>query len=34
VFLNTENISAFVGIYWKIEIEMHGAKMKKMIQPL
>jgi hypothetical protein len=28
VFLNTENISAFVGIYWKIEIEMHGAKMK------
>jgi hypothetical protein len=28
VFLNTENISAFVGISWKIEIEMHGATMK------
>jgi hypothetical protein len=29
VFLNTENISAFVGFSWKIEIEMHGATMKK-----
>jgi hypothetical protein len=29
VFLNTENISAFVGFSWKIEIEMHGAKIKK-----
>jgi hypothetical protein len=28
VFLNTENISAFVGFSWKIEIEMHGATMK------
>jgi hypothetical protein len=29
VFLNTENISAFVGFSWKInEIEMHGAAMK------
>jgi hypothetical protein len=27
-FLNTENISAFVGFSWKIEIEMHGAAMK------
>jgi hypothetical protein len=27
-FLNTENISAFVGFSWKIEIEMHGATMK------
>jgi hypothetical protein len=26
--LNTENISAFVGFSWKIEIEMHGATMK------
>jgi hypothetical protein len=31
VFLNTENISAFVGFSWKIEIEMHGATMKKML---
>jgi hypothetical protein len=31
VFLNTENISAFVGFSWKIEIEMHGATMKKNI---
>jgi hypothetical protein len=30
VFLNTENISAFVGFSWKIEIEMHGATMKTM----
>jgi hypothetical protein len=30
VFLNTENISAFVGFSWKIEIEMHGATMKIM----
>jgi hypothetical protein len=30
VFLNTENIGAFVGFSWKIEIEMHGAKMKTM----
>jgi hypothetical protein len=29
VFLNTENIGAFVGFSWKIEIEMHGAKLKK-----
>jgi hypothetical protein len=29
VFLNTENISAFVGFSWKIEIEMHVATMKK-----
>jgi hypothetical protein len=28
VFLNTENISAFVGSSWKIEIKMHGATMK------
>jgi hypothetical protein len=28
VFLNTENISAFVGFSWKIEIEMHGATIK------
>jgi hypothetical protein len=28
-FLNTENISAFVGFSWKIEIEMHGATMEK-----
>jgi hypothetical protein len=28
VFLNTEDISAFVGFSWKIEIEMHGATMK------
>jgi hypothetical protein len=28
VFLNTENISAFAGFSWKIEIEMHGATMK------
>jgi hypothetical protein len=28
VFLNTENISAFVGFSWKIELEMHGATMK------
>jgi hypothetical protein len=27
-FLNTENISAFVGFCWKIEIEMHGATLK------
>jgi hypothetical protein len=27
-FLNTENISAFVGFSWKIEIEMRGATMK------
>jgi hypothetical protein len=27
-FLNTENISACVGFFWKIEIEMHGATMK------
>jgi hypothetical protein len=27
-FLNTENISAFVGFSCKIEIEMHGATMK------
>jgi hypothetical protein len=27
-FLNTENIGAFVGFSWKIEIEMHGATMK------
>jgi hypothetical protein len=27
--LNTENISAFIGFSWKIEIEMHGATMKK-----
>jgi hypothetical protein len=27
-FLNTENISAFVGFSWKIEIEMHGTTMK------
>jgi hypothetical protein len=25
--LNTENISAFVGFSWKIEIEMHGTTM-------
>jgi hypothetical protein len=30
VCLNTENISAFVGFSWKIEIEMHGATMKIM----
>jgi hypothetical protein len=30
VFLNTENISAFVGFSWKIEIEMHGATMTTM----
>jgi hypothetical protein len=29
VFLNTENISAFVGFSWKIGTEMHGATMKK-----
>jgi hypothetical protein len=28
--LSTENISAFVGFSWKIEIEMHGATMKIM----
>jgi hypothetical protein len=28
VFLNTENISAFVGFSWKIEVEMHGKTMK------
>jgi hypothetical protein len=28
VLLNTENISAFVGFSWKIEIEMYGATMK------
>jgi hypothetical protein len=28
VFLNTENIGAFVGFSWKIEIEMHGATLK------
>jgi hypothetical protein len=28
-FLNTEDISAFVGFSWKIEIEMHGATMKR-----
>jgi hypothetical protein len=28
VFLNTENISAFVGFSWKIEMEMHGATKK------
>jgi hypothetical protein len=28
VFLNTEDISAFVGFTWKIELEMHGATMK------
>jgi hypothetical protein len=28
VFLNRENISAFVGFSWKIETEMHGATMK------
>jgi hypothetical protein len=27
-FLNTENINAFVGFSWKIEIEMHGSTMK------
>jgi hypothetical protein len=32
VFLNTENISAFVGSSWKIEIEMHGATMKKKVE--
>jgi hypothetical protein len=32
VFLNTENISAFVGFSWKIEIEMHGATMKIFLQ--
>jgi hypothetical protein len=30
VFLNTENISAFVGFSSKIEIEIHGATMKTM----
>jgi hypothetical protein len=28
VFLNTENIGAFVDFSWKIEIEMHGATLK------
>jgi hypothetical protein len=28
VFLNTEDIGAFVGFSWKIEIEMHGVTMK------
>jgi hypothetical protein len=28
VCFNTENISAFFGFSWKIEIEMHGATMK------
>jgi hypothetical protein len=27
-FLNIENISAFVGSFLKIEIEMHGTTMK------
>jgi hypothetical protein len=34
VFLNTENISAFVGFSWKIEIEMHGATMKIISLPI
>jgi hypothetical protein len=33
-FLNTENISAFVGFSWKIGIEMHGATMKKIYDNL
>jgi hypothetical protein len=34
VFLNTENISAFVGFSWKIEIEMHGATMKIILRKI